>query len=280
MIRVVYYANQNVGVDCLDVLVKHPEIEIAAVVYLEKEQSEELQYRSVKEAAEAADLFLISCPDRMDDPDFVGQIQSLNADYGISVAWRKIYHKVNMDVHPRGIINFHGAYLPNFRGAVPTNWAIMTGKKSTGVSVHFIDEGMDSGPIILQEKMKIGDDETGWELRVRQDALSVKLMGQLADLITKHDTLPSYPQDLRKGRAFGIRRPEDGLINFQKSAKEVYNFVRALTKPYPGAFTFIQGQKLMIWKCEVVEEKTSEGIYILCGNQKYIRILDAETVSH
>jgi len=274
---VVYYGNQNVGVYCLEELLRHPEIEVVAVGVLDKYPDEQLSYGSVRELAESKALRVFA-PKRINDESFVNMIASLGVDYGISVAWRKIFKKPLVEAHRKGIINFHGAYLPAFRGANPANWAIIEGAKETGVTVHFVDEGIDTGPIILQEKLSIGERETAWELRKRQDELSVRLMRKLARMLVEHDNLPRVEQDPRKGPTYHVRKPEDGLINFEKPAEVVYNLIRALTKPYPGAFTYVQGRKMIIWEAEKVSSRGGPGVYLKCGDGNYIRVIDAETV--
>ncbi|NOZ55211.1 MAG: hypothetical protein GXO73_00275 [Calditrichaeota bacterium] len=276
-VRLMYYGNQNVGAACLEELLAHDGIDVVGAVVLDPFPDETLKYRSVRQVAEAAGV-PVYAPEDINSEAFVSFIRDQRVDYGISVAWRKIFKPPLIQAHKKGILNFHGAYLPGYRGANPTNWAVLRGARSTGVTVHFVDEGVDTGPIVLQKRLEIGPEETAWQVRQRQDALSVELMRELVGLL-KGGELRAVPQDLRRGRTYGIRKPEDGLLNFEKPARELYNQIRALTKPYPGAFTYVQGRKLVIWWAEVVSRPEGPGVFFRCGDGKYLKVVDAETVS-
>ena len=275
--RVMYYGNQNVGAACLQELLSHQAVEVVGVVVLDPFPDETLKYRSVRQVAESAGV-PVHAPENINDEAFVSFVREQNVDYGLSVAWRKIFRPPLIRAHKKGILNFHGAYLPHYRGANPTNWALLRGAKTTGVTVHFVDEGVDTGPIVLQRKLAIGPEETAWQVRQRQDSLSVELMRELAGLITQGSELPRTPQDPRVGRTYGVRKPEDGLLNFEKPARELYNQIRALTHPYPGAFTYVQGRKLVIWWAEVVSRPEGPGVFFRCGDGNFLKVVDAETL--
>ena len=142
-------------------------------------------------------------------------------------------------------LNMHGSLLPKYRGRVPVNWAVLHGETQTGATLHIMEEKPDAGDIVAQKSVSIGADETAFEVfghvaLAAQDALREVL----PELLEKN--LPKRPNRLQEGSYFGGRKPEDGRIDWSKSAQEVYNLVRAVAPPYPGAFTDVAGRRWII----------------------------------
>jgi UDP-4-amino-4-deoxy-L-arabinose formyltransferase/UDP-glucuronic acid dehydrogenase (UDP-4-keto-hexauronic acid decarboxylating) len=243
--NIVYFANHNVGCRCLEALVS--EGLAPGLVITQQEEPEHLSYDSVEVTAKNLRIAVhVYDPTRKER--LVSRLEQMAPDVLISVAWRFIFPKAVLDIPRFAAINFHGSFLPRCRGANPTNWALISGEKQTGVTVHFIDQGIDTGDIIIQEKFPILPEDTAYSVRLRQDALSVVLMHTLAGYLRQGD-LPRTLQNNDLATTFRKRRPEDGLIRWDRmSATQVFDFVRALTEPYPGAFAFHNGRKLILWK--------------------------------
>ncbi len=145
-------------------------------------------------------------------------------------------------------INLHGAPLPRYRGAHPINWMIINGEIEGAVTCHYISEGLDKGDIIDQYTFPILPNETASDLRPKIETTGVRLLRDVLKRFGLEGKLIGTPQDENNASYFPPRKPEDGLIDWGMPALNVLNFVRALTKPYPGAFTFLNGWRVTIWR--------------------------------
>jgi methionyl-tRNA formyltransferase len=145
------------------------------------------------------------------------------------------------------IVNFHGSMLPKYRGRTPHIWAIINNEQYTGVTAHFVDEGCDTGPIILQEKIRIEPNDRGTDILIKFAAVYPALLLKVFDLLKSGEVIERH-QDDSKATYFGKRTPDDGRINWYWQRERIYNWVRALSNPYPGAFTFLDGNKIVIDK--------------------------------
>lgn len=208
-------------------------------------------YCSLKEKAENLGIRVFQ-PDNVNSKDFVEIIASLNPELIVIVSYHSIIKKPLLDLYT--IINAHGAPLPNYRGRAPINWAIINGEKETAVTVHFIDEGIDTGDIIFQEKVEIKDTDTAIDVLKRSLPLYPKLVSEALKAIELGNP-PRRPQNLFEGSYFPTRRPEDGLISWDRTSEDIYNFIRALAKPSPGAFTFHKGKKIIVWESKLPNTK-------------------------
>lgn len=142
-------------------------------------------------------------------------------------------------------INFHGSLLPKYRGRTPHVWAIINGESETGVTAHTIDEGCDTGNIVLQEKVPVSDNNTGADILKAYAALYPALIDRVIDLVTS-GTLKETPQNHDLATYYGKRTPADGQINWNWHKERIRNWVRAQSDPYPGAFSYIRDEKIVI----------------------------------
>lgn len=212
---------------------------------------------------------------------FIDEIKKLNPDLLCVVAYGKILPKELLDIPKYGAINVHGSLLPKYRGAAPIQWAVLNGDKETGVTIIFMDEGMDTGDIILKEKVQIGDDETTGELWERLSNIGAKLLIQTVDKIEEvTKNIESVPEnemnkeldDIQKEKireevknkigaekqneeySFApMIKKEMSTIDWGKSASEIKNLVRGLN-PIMGAVTFFNGKKIKIWKVKAINK--------------------------
>ncbi|HUJ69778.1 MAG TPA: formyltransferase family protein, partial [Syntrophorhabdales bacterium] len=153
-------------------------------------------------------------------------------------------------------MNLHGSLLPGFRGRCPVNWVLIEGEKRTGVTLHIMEEKPDAGAIVAQEGVEIAFEDTAHTLALKLAAAAARLMRGVMPLL-ESGTFPMRPQE-GPSSYYGGRKPEDGVIDWTKSAERLYNLVRAVTHPYPGAFTSLDGRKLLVWKA-LPQEGTAEG---------------------
>ncbi len=193
-------------------------------------------------------------PEDLRDPEFLNQLQRLQAEYFVVVAFRILPREV-FTLPPGGTINLHASLLPKYRGAAPINWAIIQGETETGVTTILIDEKVDSGDILMQWHVPIGEDETFGELYERLKKIGAEL---LAETVQKYHRGEIKPRK-QIGPATKAPKitPELCRIDWQQPAHQIRNLVRGLC-PQPAAFTFWQGRRLKIFKCAVAEADTNE----------------------
>jgi methionyl-tRNA formyltransferase len=199
-------------------------------------------YASLKEIATSLGLEVYQ-PDDINSPDFLKVIEEMRPEIIVIVSYHGIIRKQLLEKYK--IINAHGALLPFYRGRAPINWAIINGEKYTGVTVHFVDSGIDTGDIILQETMTIGPDDTAIEVLKKTLPIYPRLVSDALHLI-ESGKVKSTKQSMFEGSYFPKRTEKDGRIDWNRTSVDIYNFIRALARPYPGAFTYIDGKKLCI----------------------------------
>jgi len=205
-------------------------------------------------------------PDKLREPQFIQSLREWQAELFIVVAFRILPPEV-FTMPPLGTINVHAALLPKYRGAAPIQWAIINGETETGVTTFFIDEKMDTGEMILQTKTPIGEFETAGELHdrmaVRGADLLVETLGQIAG-----GKLQRTRQTGESSLAPKITK-EMAAIDWKKSAREIFNFVRGMN-PIPSAFTTLQGRHLKIFRAHVIADADSgsEGGTVLKADVK------------
>ena len=175
-------------------------------------------------------------PVSLKDPGFASELESLRPDLIVVVAFR-ILPKSIFKIPKYGSINLHASLLPKYRGAAPINWAIMNGERETGVTTFFLQEKVDTGSIIMQEKLDIAYDETAGTLHDRLMLLGAETLFSTVELIDSYDGKPPAHKQ-NNGEATGAPKifKEDCRIDFNRSVDEVYDFIRGLS-PYPGAYT-------------------------------------------
>ncbi|MBI2089522.1 MAG: formyltransferase [Deltaproteobacteria bacterium] len=246
--RIAVFAYHDVGYECLKVLLDLKE-NIVAVVTHEDDPEEAIWFRSVAELARAHRISVYT-PQKPNAPEFVGLMHILSPDLILSFYYRRLLSKDLLEIPRLGGINLHGSLLPKYRGRAPVNWAIINGEAETGVTLHYMIEEADAGDIVAQRAVAIEERDTALDLYKKIIAASAELLRETFPLI-KEGKAPRMPQDSRQATKFGGRRPEDGRILWDSPARAVYNLIRAVTHPYPGAFTYFGGRKLFVWQATV-----------------------------
>jgi methionyl-tRNA formyltransferase len=153
---------------------------------------------------------------------------------------------------PFGAVNFHPSLLPTYRGRAPINWAILHGETELGLTAHLIDEGMDTGDVIAQRRYTLNSEEDVGDALRKLYPLYRELTLEITAALTKGHP-PCVPQDHALATTFPRRRPEDGLVDFSVSAREVLNLIRAVARPYPGAFAWCDETRITFWKARLAE---------------------------
>ena len=181
-------------------------------------------------------------------PKVLEQVRTLQPDLIVVGEYHFILPKALVELPRLGAINLHGAPLPRYRGAHPINWMIINGETQGAVTCHYITEGLDDGDIIDQYVFPILRTDTAYDVRPRIEKTGETLLMDVLKRFRTQGRLPATAQDESKALYTPPRKPEDGIIDWNQPPEAVYNFVRALTRPYPGAFSYLHGQKVFIWK--------------------------------
>ncbi|OGQ49870.1 MAG: hypothetical protein A2W66_10220 [Deltaproteobacteria bacterium RIFCSPLOWO2_02_56_12] len=243
-VKVAVFAYHDVGYECLKVLIDSKE-ETVTVVTHEDDPKEEIWFQSVAELARQHHLPVYT-PSSPNTPGFIDLIRKLAPDLILSFYYRRILSRELLAIPRLGGINLHGSLLPKYRGRSPVNWVLVNGESETGVTLHYMVEKADAGDIIAQRRVLIDREDTALSLFRKMTVAAAKLLKETYPLI-KAGTAPRTPQDSQSASTFGGRRPEDGKITWESPAFSIYNLIRAVTHPYPGAFTFHNGRKLYVW---------------------------------
>jgi len=165
-----------------------------------------------------------------------------------------------LDLPEVGALNLHGSCLPNYRGRCPVNWVLVKGEKKTGVTLHYMIDKPDAGDIVGQKAVIIDFADTAKTLYDKLCLAATDLLNDLLPLI-KSGKIPRNKQDLKAGSYYGGRRPEDGRIDWKKPADEIYNLIRGVTRPYPGAYALTENkEKVIIWWAEPQDSNNSSPV--------------------
>lgn len=245
--RSVVFAYSDVGYVCLDLLLAQG-AEIAAVFTHEDDPEERVWFRSVRGLAEQHALPVFT-PERLDGGNWLARLQAWAPEFIFSFYYRRMLPNAVLETARLGAMNLHGSLLPKYRGRCPVNWVLINDETETGVTLHHMVAKADAGDIVAQRRVAIADDDTAYTLYGKQTAAAIDLMREVYPQLCA-GTAPRIVQDHSQASYFGGRRPADGAIDWAKSARGIYNLVRAVTHPYPGAFAQWRGQPLLIWRAQ------------------------------
>jgi UDP-4-amino-4-deoxy-L-arabinose formyltransferase/UDP-glucuronic acid dehydrogenase (UDP-4-keto-hexauronic acid decarboxylating) len=255
--RAVVLAYGNVGCVGIKALQKCG-FEIAAVFTHQDHPQETIWFDSVAELG-SEHRIPVFAPTDINHPLWVEKIREFNPGILFSFYYRNLIRRPILDIPKAGCLNLHGSLLPKYRGRAPINWVLVNGEKETGVTLHYMTTRPDDGDIVAQERIAISDDDTALTLHRKVALTAEGLLGEVLPYI-QNGTAPRTPQDHAQATYFGGRRPADGAIDWFKTAWEIRNLVRAVTKPFPGAFSFIGERKCFFW--EARESSLEAGKYL------------------
>jgi methionyl-tRNA formyltransferase len=249
-LRIVFMGTPDFAVASLEALVKEGFNVVGVVTAPDKPAGRglQLQESAVKKYASGKGLSILQ-PLKLRDPEFLKTLKALQADVQVVVAFRML-PEVVWNMPPRGTINVHGSLLPQYRGAAPINWVLINGEQETGVTTFKLQQEIDTGNILLQERIAISEQETAGSLHDRMKKLGASLLIKTLNGIAE-GTLRDVPQ---QAPPEGIKHapkllPDTGRINWNQGVHAIYNLIRGLS-PYPAAFTELQGKKLKVFLAE------------------------------
>ncbi len=276
-VQAVVFGYHDVGARCLRVLLDAG-VAVPLVVTHRDDPHERIWFESVAQVAQSRGIeTLVS-----EDMNHLGERTSaISPEFIFSFYYRRMLPPEVLALARKGAFNMHGSLLPKYRGRAPVNWAILKGESETGATLHEMVAKPDAGRIVDQERVPIGPDDLAVEVfRKVTDAAEIVLKRSIHGLLA--GTARLREQDLSQGSYFGARRPEDGRIDWSKSALEIHNLVRAVAPPYPGAFT----DRMKILRTRVENREAPRGKsgpyregdewFALCGDGKVLRLLEVE----
>ncbi|HHT62794.1 MAG: methionyl-tRNA formyltransferase [Bacillota bacterium] len=255
--RVVFMGSPDFALPCLEQLLQSPYEVVGVVTQPDrpKGRGKKLQFTPVKERALSKGIPVFQ-PENVNHPDSVEKLRSLAPDVLVVVAFGQILKKELLALPPLGCINVHASLLPKYRGAAPIHWAIINGETETGVTTMFMDEGMDTGDMILKKTIPIGAEDTTGMIHDRLADTGGKLLRETLDLLQHHQA-PRKAQDHRLATYAPLLTREHERIDWTKNCREVYNLVRGMN-PWPGAYTTFENKIVKIWETKIIAEE-SEG---------------------
>ncbi|MCG5047213.1 bifunctional UDP-4-amino-4-deoxy-L-arabinose formyltransferase/UDP-glucuronic acid oxidase ArnA [Pectobacterium brasiliense] len=248
--KAIVFAYHDIGCVGLEAL-KLAGYEIQAVFTHSDAPGENHFYASVAKAAAEMDVPVFA-PEDVNHPLWVNRIRELAPDVIFSFYYRTLLSDDILQLPSFGAFNLHGSLLPRYRGRAPVNWVLVNGETQTGVTLHKMVSRADAGDIVAQSVVAIDEEDTALTLHGKCRTAAAALLAQQLPLIRSRE-ITLTPQDDSRASYFGRRTAADGLIDWQKSACEINNLIRAVTEPYPGAFTFLGERKVIIWRARVVK---------------------------
>ena len=252
--RAAVFAYSSVGCECLRVLLDRG-VDVVLVYTHADDPGEEQWFDSVYELARSRGLEA-AAPDSLEGEE--ERVRAAAPDVIFSFYYRSLIPMSILDLAPLGAFNMHGSLLPRYRGRACVNWAVLNGETETGVTLHHMTARADRGNIVDQMAVPIGPEDTAHDVFLKLIPAAGTVLARSLDAILAGNA-PGTPQDESKATLFGRRRPADGLMDWTKSARELYNLVRAVAWPFPGAFTSCGGRKLMVWRTRAADGEAQDG---------------------
>lgn len=286
--RIVFMGTPEFAVPSLEALLKsaHQIVGIVTQPDRPKGRGRSLSPPPVKLVAQREGLPLLQ-PLKIKTPDFLDALASWKPDLIAVTAFGRILHAPILNLPPMGCVNVHGSLLPKYRGAAPVQWAVINGETETGITTMLMDEGMDTGPILLQERIPILPEDTAGTLAPRLAVLGGRLLVEtIAQL--KAGTLAARQQDHAQATMAPLLKKEDGLLDWGMNAQALAHRVRGLS-PWPGAYTFSGQERWNIWRAialhkpaqdvpGTIAEVTKHSLKVATGNGT-LELLEIQTAN-
>lgn len=242
--RAIVFAYHEMGYVCLEELIS-ADVEVLCLFTHPDDPGEEIWFRTPRLLAEKRAIPVYE-PPSLRDESWLKLLNDLAPDFIFSFYYRNLLPKEVLHTAKKEALNLHGSLLPRFRGRCPVNWVLVEGEEVTGVTLHVMEVKPDAGDIVAQKAVAITFEDTAHSLFLKMVVAARDLMRETLPTL-KDGTYTRTPQT-GPSSYFGGRRPEDGHIDWQQDAKRIYNLIRAVTHPYPGAYTSMGGKKLYIWQ--------------------------------
>jgi methionyl-tRNA formyltransferase len=245
--RIVFFGYSEVGYDCLSLLLERGDNVVALVTH-EDQPGEKIWFQTPAVAARAKGL-PVHTPESVNTPEWRERLAGWQPDLILSVYYRHMIGTKILALPRLGAWNMHGSLLPKYRGRAPINWAVLHGEPRVGMTLHRMVKNADAGAIVDQEGVAIGPRDTAEQAFRKVLPCARRVLARQIDALLA-GTAPETPQDESQATYFGGRKPEDGRIDWNQPTGRIFNLIRAVADPYPGAFTDVGGARLMVWWAE------------------------------
>jgi methionyl-tRNA formyltransferase len=245
--RIVFFGYSEVGHDCLEFLLARGDNVVALITH-EDNPNEKIWFKTPAAAAREKRI-PVHTPASVNTPEWMERIALMAPDLILSVYYRNMISSQILALPRLGAFNLHGSLLPRYRGRAPINWAVLHGESQLGMTLHRMVKRADAGAIVAKAGVEIGPRDTAEQAFRKVLPCARRVLAGAIDALLA-GTAVETPQDESQATYFGGRTPEDGRINWTRSSREIFNLIRAVTDPYPGAFTDVNGSRLMLWWAE------------------------------
>ncbi len=262
-LRVTFIGATHFGLRCLQEVERLPECKVVGIVTAPKQFR--ISYRpqgvinvlhaDFAEYGRQRGIPCLTMREKMNEPGLVDAIRGWNPNLLVVVGWYHMVPKVLREMAPA--IGLHASLLPDYCGGAPLVWAMINGETRTGITLFQLGDGVDDGPVLAQAEEPILDEDTIATLYARIEDRGLELLRAELPRLARGEAV-AVPQDPARRRVFPQRAPEDGVIDWKWPARRIYDFVRAQTRPYPGAFTRFRGERLTLWRVEPREAASLE----------------------
>jgi methionyl-tRNA formyltransferase len=257
--RIVFFGATDMGYRCCEALLDQGQDVVGIVTVPERFRISysmtpvtNVLHRSFAPLAQRHRIPMMRVDTRLGDAQYLDQLQRWDGEFALVIGWYHLIPSAVRQRFSRGVAGIHASLLPKYRGGAPLVWALINGETETGVTLFYFDDTVDGGDIIAQRQFPIRAEDTIATLQSAAIDAAVSLVSEQVPRIRQGDAA-RVPQDSAVATVFPQRTPEDGEIDWTRSAVEIRNFIRAQTRPYPGAFTLLNGKKITIWDADVVE---------------------------
>ena len=248
-LKTIFMGTPDFAVPCLEVLQAKTEV-LAVITQPDrpKGRGHNLQASPVKQKALEYNLPVLQ-PEKIKTEEFTAELERLQPDLIVVVAFGQILSQRILDIPPLGCVNVHASLLPRYRGAAPIHWSIINGEKETGVTTMLMDAGLDTGDMLLKDKVTITEEMTTEELHDQLMAMGGKLLAETIDGLANGTITPEKQDDSISNYA-GMLNKETGHIDWSKSAVEIHNLIRGLNS-WPVAWSMKNGKNYKFWRTKV-----------------------------
>lgn len=245
--RILFFGYSAVGHDCLSLLLERGDNVVALITHAD-DPREKIWFQTPAAAAREKGVAVFT-PDNVNTPEWRERLAALQPELILSAYYRHMIGTRILGLARLGAWNVHGSLLPKYRGRAPINWAVLHGESRIGMTLHRMVRNADAGAIVDQAGVDLGPRDTAAEaLRKVLPCARLVLARQIDALLA--GTAREAPQDDARATYFGGRKPEDGRIAWAQTSAQIFNLIRAVTEPYPGAFTDLGAARLMVWWAE------------------------------
>jgi methionyl-tRNA formyltransferase len=274
--RVLFIGSKAIGLRCLKELHAMFPKTLIGILTLDDRSDSRSVYEELKGFGESCDLRFYVAKNRRHFEDLIRQLAPVLC---VVVGWYWLIDRRVIQSVSEGFIGVHYSLLPRYRGGSPLVWQMVNGEETVGVSLFTLAEGLDDGDIWAQRSVSVALEDYVADVLEKLEQATVSILNDTYAKILNHRIKP-VPQTLSGSTFCSPRIPEDGLIDWGRPCSEVYNFIRAQSDPYPGAYTFLNGKKLIVWRARpkdtiyygtpgaVVQVHPEEGVYVVCGDHR------------